>query len=80
MYEIAEELDPESIRAASEHAFRDLYRRGVRTVGEFHYVHHGPGGVPYAEPHAMRDALRLLVHRCQAGHTLECPIIEALDD
>ena len=29
---------------------------------------------------AMRDALRLLVHRCQAGHTLECPIIEALDD
>jgi Hg(II)-responsive transcriptional regulator len=29
---------------------------------------------------AMRDALRLLVHRCQAGHSLECPIIEALDD
>jgi Hg(II)-responsive transcriptional regulator len=29
---------------------------------------------------AMRDALRLLVHRCHAGHTLECPIIEALDD
>jgi Hg(II)-responsive transcriptional regulator len=29
---------------------------------------------------AMRDALRLLIHRCHAGHTLECPIIEALDD
>ena len=29
---------------------------------------------------AMRSALRLLVHRCHAGVSLECPIIEALDD
>jgi formiminoglutamate deiminase len=27
-------------------------------VAEFHYLHHGPGGVPYADPHAMRAALR----------------------
>jgi len=32
-----------------------------------------------AELERMRAALRHLVHRCTAGSTLECPIIEALD-
>jgi formiminoglutamate deiminase len=31
---------------------------GVTAVGEFHYLHHGPGGTPYADPNAMADALR----------------------
>src|SRR5262249_59833868 len=26
-------------------------------VGEFHYVHHAPGGRPYADPNAMGSAL-----------------------
>jgi formiminoglutamate deiminase len=30
---------------------------GVTTVGEFHYVHHAPGGVPYDDPNAMGRAL-----------------------
>lgn len=30
---------------------------GVTCVGEFHYVHHGPGGVPYTDPNAMSAAL-----------------------
>ena len=30
---------------------------GISAVGEFHYLHHGPGGVPYADPNAMGDAL-----------------------
>jgi Hg(II)-responsive transcriptional regulator len=32
-----------------------------------------------AELERMRAALRTLVHTCQAGTTLACPIIEALD-
>ena len=28
---------------------------------------------------AIRDVLRTLVHQCHAGGTLECPIIEALE-
>ena len=31
---------------------------GVTTVGEFHYVHHAPGGQPYHDPNAMGHALR----------------------
>jgi formiminoglutamate deiminase len=30
---------------------------GVTTVGEFHYLHHGPGGVPYADPNEMGRAV-----------------------
>ena len=30
---------------------------GVTAVGEFHYLHHGPGGVPYGDPNEMGRAL-----------------------
>ena len=30
---------------------------GVTTVGEFHYLHHGPGGTPYDDPNEMGRAL-----------------------
>ena len=31
---------------------------GVTAVGEFHYLHHAPGGERYAEPNVMAEALR----------------------
>jgi formiminoglutamate deiminase len=30
---------------------------GITCVGEFHYLHHGPGGRPYDDPNAMGAAL-----------------------
>jgi formiminoglutamate deiminase len=30
---------------------------GITCVGEFHYLHHGPGGVPYDDPNAMGRAV-----------------------
>jgi formiminoglutamate deiminase len=30
---------------------------GITCVGEFHYLHHGAGGTPYADPNAMGAAL-----------------------
>ena len=30
---------------------------GITTVGEFHYVHHGPDGTPYGDPNEMGRAL-----------------------
>lgn len=53
MYRLVEDLTPESVEAISRAAFEELYRAGVRTVGEFHYVHHAPGGVPYADPNEL---------------------------
>ena len=80
MYRLAGELTPESIHSISLVAYRELYRAGVRTVGEFHYVHHNPGGAPYdtrteladAVIRAARDAgLRIALLRviyARAGH------------
>ena len=57
MYRLADSLTPESIHAISLVAYRELRRAGVRTVGEFHYVHHQPGGAPYDDRTALADAV-----------------------
>jgi formiminoglutamate deiminase len=57
MYRVASTLDPESIERISRVAFRELHRAGVRTVGEFHYVHHQANGTPYDDRTAMSDAV-----------------------
>jgi formiminoglutamate deiminase len=57
MYRLADSLTPESIHAISLVAYRELFAAGVRTVGEFHYVHHQPGGAPYAQRTLLADAV-----------------------
>lgn len=57
MYRFAERLDPDRIYALSRFAYAELALSGVTAVGEFHYVHHGPDGRPYAERTAMADAV-----------------------
>jgi len=58
MYAVAARLDPDSYRALATAAYAEMALAGVTAVAEFHYVHHGPGGVPYSDSHAMRTALR----------------------
>ena len=57
MYELAGSLDPEKLHQVSRVAYEELYRAGVRTVGEFHYVHHQPDGTPYADRLRMSEAV-----------------------
>src|SRR5450755_3389343 len=57
MYALAATLTPESIHATSLVAYRELARAGVRTVGEFHYVHHQPDGTPYDDRTVLADAV-----------------------
>ncbi|HEY1695708.1 MAG TPA: formimidoylglutamate deiminase [Polyangiaceae bacterium] len=85
MYEIASSLTPETIHATSLVAYRELARAGVRTVGEFHYVHHQPDGTPYDDRTVLADAvidaarqaglrialLRVAYHRAGPGREAE---------
>jgi formiminoglutamate deiminase len=85
MYELASSLTPESIHDISLVAYRELAAAGVRTVGEFHYVHHQPDGTPYEDRTALADAvigaarsaglrialLRVAYHRAGAGRAPE---------
>lgn len=57
MYALARRLDPDSYRALARAAFGEMALAGVTAVGEFHYLHHGADGSPYAEPNAMAEAL-----------------------
>ena len=57
MYRVAEGLDPESYLALARATFAEMALAGITCVGEFHYVHHGPGGTPYEDPNAMGGAL-----------------------
>jgi formiminoglutamate deiminase len=57
MYALADRLDPDSYRALATAAYAEMVLAGYTAVGEFHYLHHGPGGVPYADPNEMSNAL-----------------------
>ncbi|MCX9190622.1 formimidoylglutamate deiminase [Carbonactinospora thermoautotrophica] len=57
MYAVAERLTPESYRALARAVYAEMALAGITCVGEFHYLHHAPGGVPYADPNAMGEAL-----------------------
>ncbi len=57
MYALAGGLTPESYRALACAVYAEMALAGITCVGEFHYVHHAPGGTPYAEPNAMGEAL-----------------------
>ncbi|WP_131736181.1 formimidoylglutamate deiminase [Actinomadura roseirufa] len=57
MYKVADRLDPESYRALATAVYAEMALAGISCVGEFHYLHHRPGGDPYDEPNAMGEAL-----------------------
>ncbi len=57
MYAVAERLDPDSYFALACAVYAEMLQAGITCVGEFHYLHHGPGGALYAEPNAMGEAL-----------------------
>ncbi|WP_225753375.1 formimidoylglutamate deiminase [Actinotalea sp. Marseille-Q4924] len=58
MYALAEALDPDGYHALARAVFAEMVLAGVTAVGEFHYLHHPPGGGRYADPNAMAAALR----------------------
>ncbi len=57
MYEVAGRLDPDSYLALATAAYAEMALAGISCVGEFHYLHHGVGGTPYADPNQMGRAL-----------------------
>jgi formiminoglutamate deiminase len=58
MYAVADRLDPETYLALARATFAEMALAGMTAVGEFHYLHHGPGGRPYADPNEMGRVLR----------------------
>ncbi len=57
MYRLVEGLRPDDLYAISRFAYTELAMSGVTAVGEFHYVHHGSGGRPYADRTELAEAV-----------------------
>ena len=57
MYAVAARLTPDSYHALARATYAEMALAGITCVGEFHYVHHDPGGVPYADANAFGEAL-----------------------
>ncbi|MEU5753137.1 formimidoylglutamate deiminase [Streptomyces sp. NPDC047853] len=57
MYSVADRLTPDTYHDLARAVYAEMALAGITAVGEFHYVHHAPGGTPYADPNAMGEAL-----------------------
>ena len=57
MYSVVERLDPDTYYALARATYGEMVLAGMTSVGEFHYLHHGPDGVPYSDSNAMGLAL-----------------------
>lgn len=57
MYAAAGRIDPDNYLALARATYGEMALAGITTVGEFHYLHHGPGGTPYDDPNATGEAL-----------------------
>lgn len=53
MYSAATRLGPEDVYDASRMAFLEMALSGITAVGEFHYLHRGPDGVPYEDQNLL---------------------------
>ena len=47
MYRFTARLTPEQVEAIAALVFMEMQEAGFAAVGEFHYLHHQPGGAPY---------------------------------
>ncbi|MBO0870523.1 MAG: formimidoylglutamate deiminase [Micromonosporaceae bacterium] len=57
MYDLAQRLHPDTYQRLATATFAEMALAGITCVGEFHYLHHPPGGGRYADPNAMGHAL-----------------------
>ncbi|WP_093800553.1 formimidoylglutamate deiminase [Streptomyces sp. Wb2n-11] len=57
MYGVSSRLTPQTYFDLARAVYAEMALAGVSAVGEFHYLHHAPGGTPYADPNAMGEAL-----------------------
>jgi cytosine/adenosine deaminase-related metal-dependent hydrolase len=57
MYRLAGALDPDRYLRLARLVYAEMALAGYVAVGEFHYLHHPPGGGRYAQPNAMGAAL-----------------------
>lgn len=57
MYRFVDLLEPAEVSAIAAQVQVEAAEAGYSALAEFHYLHHGPGGVPYDDPAEMSHAI-----------------------
>jgi formimidoylglutamate deiminase len=70
MYRFVERIDPDELQAIASFAYAQMLESGFTQVGEFHYLHHDRGGVPFADPAEMAARLAAAASITGIGLTL----------
>jgi formimidoylglutamate deiminase len=65
MYQFVERIDPDEMEAIASLAYAQMLESGFTQVGEFHYLHHDRGGVPFADPGEL--AVRIAAAAADTG-------------
>jgi formiminoglutamate deiminase len=70
MYRLAGSLEPDTYEELATATFAEMVLAGYTVVGEFHYLHHGPGGVPYVDRNEMGHRMLRAAERAGIRITL----------
>ncbi len=70
MYRFLDVLSPDDVEAIAAFAFVEMQEAGFAAVAEFHYLHHGPGGAPYADPAELSGRIAAAAAATGIGLTL----------
>ncbi|MEP4199290.1 MAG: formimidoylglutamate deiminase [Aliishimia sp.] len=69
MYRFMDRITPEQYEAIAALVFMEMFEAGYASVGEFHYVHHTPGGAPYDRLSELSDRVFAAAHVTGIGLT-----------
>jgi formimidoylglutamate deiminase len=70
MYRFVARMTPEDVEAITTQAYVEMLEAGFTRVGEFHYVHHDPSGVPYGDIAELAGRVVAAAHASGIGLTL----------
>ncbi len=65
MYRFLDRLGPDEIEAIAVQVQMEMLEAGYAAIGEFHYIHHAPGGAAYDDPAEL--SLRVIAAASQTG-------------
>lgn len=69
MYRFANRLTPDQVEAIAQQVQLEMLEAGYAAVGEFHYLHHQPGGASYDDPAEMSARIMAAAARTGIGLT-----------
>ena len=70
MYRFLDRLTPEDVEAITALAYVEMLERGFTRVGEFHYLHNDPEGMPYADSAELAARIAAAAEETGIGLTL----------